>query len=82
MAKCALGPKKLRRISQIVGDAYTVRGALVRGGWTHYVANVFLIEKATDKHVCAWVNYKTGEWELAEGALSTWREDPRNTVHG
>ena len=56
MARCALGPKKLRKIETLTG--FTPRKALVRGGYEHYWAMVFFDDSSSD-HM--WVNYKTGE---------------------
>jgi hypothetical protein len=78
MARCYLGDKKLRRIASIVGPRFTVHGATVRGGETHYYAKAFLIERETDKHIIAWVNYKTGvvEWPEEGEPGTTWRLPP------
>jgi hypothetical protein len=53
MAKCALGPKKLRRIEKLTGKKPI--SALVRGGWTHFVSFVYFEDGTYE-----WVNYKTG----------------------
>ena len=61
MAKCALGPKKLRRIERLTGRKVT--GAYVRGGWKHGWAEVFF-EGETYNIGYNWppmVNYHTGE---------------------
>lgn len=40
MAKCRLGPKKLRALSALMGVPVAV--AYVRGGWSHDVAEVWI----------------------------------------
>ena len=63
--KCALGPKKLRRIARLTGKP--PHRAFVRGGWEHYVAEVFFRDGSVE-----WVNYKTGARDPAESYQSPW----------
>jgi hypothetical protein len=74
VAKCPLGPKKLRKIQRFIGPEYSVHGAWVRGGWTHYWASAFIRNLETGAQPVVWINYKTGEidWPEPGKPLSTW----------
>ena len=58
MAKCALGPRKLRKIERLTGRP--VRQAFVRGGWEHGWALVFFVD--TPDTAGEMVNYHTGAY--------------------
>jgi hypothetical protein len=72
MVRCFLGTRKLRKIAAIVGPRYEVHLATVRGGSPHFLAEVCLLDRQTGARPVARVNYKSGEWELKSGPLSTW----------
>jgi hypothetical protein len=65
MAKCCLGPKKVRKIEAITG--WKVRSAYVRGGWDHFWAEVWFEGVSSVPFAASgsapypFVNYKTGE---------------------
>jgi hypothetical protein len=56
MARCALGPKKVHRISEQTGNHY--EAVLARGGGANY-----LVVGVRDARNADTVNRMTGEWE-------------------
>ena len=61
MTKCCLGYKKIRKIQKITG--YKVASAYVRGGWSHYWAEVWFenLSSIPFDEGPPYVNYITGE---------------------
>ena len=57
MAKCFLGPKKVKKIEQALG--FPILGAMVRGGHPHFHAEVWYEEDGRQKTLG--FNYKTME---------------------
>lgn len=56
MSRCALGPKKYRRIERMTGRR--VSAALTRGGWPHHWALVWFEDAPSEPE---WLQYQTGE---------------------
>lgn len=66
MARCLLGPKKIRKIETLLKNSgkfecYKVKNASVRGGNTHFWASVYLADGTL-----VYINYKSGEYELSD----------------
>lgn len=74
MSKCPLSLKTIRKkIQPLMPLGWTVNYALVRGGWTHGLAEVFAVGPEGERLVGK-VNYITGKrFEVKDGV--TWCSD-------
>lgn len=56
--KCYLGPKKVARLSRLIGR--DVSAALVRGGWDHRLVEVWFPEESKDGDIPHYYDRNTG----------------------
>ncbi len=75
MSRCRMSVKNLeKKIKPLVPPEFTVHEALVRGGWQHGCALVF-VTTGDGKKITGTVNYITGEtFEPDAPPLNTWSE--------
>ncbi len=86
MARCRIGPKKLKnKIQPLMPPGWTVSSAFVRGGREHGLAQVYGISPEGDR-LMGWLNYLKGvpfstkdPWSEEDAPPTRWLPRPAPT---